>query len=238
MYRHYTEGGIAMKRILVAIAVLTLAFPVICPAASAYPGAYVSGFLGINVTPDSNVASTDFITGSSFNDRVEFDPGISIGGTAGYDFGIVRLEGELSYKHAEIKSITDQNGFRFRNVDGNIGAQAMMFNGFFDLHNNSRITPYLGGGIGFAGLYLSDTTGIDTSSGFAQRIILYGDSDDTVFAYQLGAGMEIDLNRLLSLDIGYRYFLTDRAIFDSDLGISTSMKFKSHNANLGFRFKF
>lgn len=228
-----------MKRALLAISVLiTLAVPAVCPAASVHPGAYVSGFLGINVTPDSNVASTDFITGSSFNDRVAFDPGISFGGTAGYDFGIVRLEGELSYKHAEIKSITDQNGFRFRNVVGGIGATAMMFNGFFDLHNNSRIIPYLGGGIGFAGLYLSDTTGIDTSSGSAQRIILYGDSDDAVFAYQFGAGVEIDLNRFYSLDIGYRYFVTDRATFDSDLDISTSMKFESHNATLGFRFKF
>lgn len=228
-----------MKRALVAIAILsTLAFPVICPAAPAYPGAYVSGFLGINANSDTNVSSTDFVTNSDFNDRVEFDPGISIGGTAGYDFGIVRLEGELSYKHAEIKSVTDQNGFQFRNVDGSIGAQALMFNGFFDLHNNSRITPYLGGGIGFAGLYLSDTTGIDTSGGSAQRVILYGDSDDAVFAYQLGAGMEIDLNRFYSLDIGYRYFVTDRATFDSDLGITTGMKFESHNANLGFRFKF
>jgi len=228
-----------MKRILVAIAVLTtLAVPDICPAAPAYPGAYVSGFLGINANRDTNAEGTDFFFSENFNDRVEFDPGISIGGTAGYDFGIVRLEGELSYKHAEIKSITDQNGFQFRNVDGSIGAQAMMFNGFFDLHNNSRITPYLGGGIGFAGLYLSDTTGVDTSGGTSQRIFLYGDSDDAVFAYQVGAGVEIDLNRLLSLDIGYRYFATDTGTFDSDLDITTSMKFESHNANVGFRFKF
>ena len=220
-----------MKRILVAIAVLTtLSFPVICTAASAYPGAYVSGFLGININPHTNAEGTDFFFNEDFNDRVEFDPSISIGGTAGYDFGIVRLEGELSYKHAEIASVTSQNGTRFRNVNGNIGAQAVMFNGFFDLHNNSRLTPYLGGGIGFAGLYLSDTT--------SQGEPLYGESDDAVFAYQVGTGVEIDLNRLLSLDIGYRYFVTDRATFDSDLGITTSMKFESHNANLGFRFKF
>jgi len=220
-----------MKRALVAIAILsTLAVPAICPAASAYPGAYMSGFLGINVNSDTNTSGTDFFLNEDFNDRVEFDPGISIGGTAGYDFGIVRLEGELSYKNAEIGSVTSQNGFQFRNVDGRIGAGAMMFNGFFDLHNNSRLTPYLGGGVGFAGLHLSDTTSLG--------VPLYGDADDTVFAYQLGAGVEIDLNRFYSLDIGYRYFVTDRATFDSDLDISTSLKFESHNATLGFRFKF
>jgi opacity protein-like surface antigen len=236
---HYPEGGRLMKRIIAVIAVLTtLAVPVICTASPANPGAYVSGFLGVNVTQDTDAASTDFITGNTFNDRLEFDPGISIGGTGGYDFGFVRLEGELSYKHAEIDSITDQNGFRFQSANGSIGAQAMMINGFIDLHNNSRLTPYLGGGIGAAALYLSDTTGIDTSGGTAQRVTLYGEADDAVFAYQVGAGMEIDINRFYSLDIGYRYFVTDTGTFDSDLGITTSLKFKSHSANVGFRFKF
>lgn len=226
-----------MKRILVVIAALTtLAIPAICPAASARPGAYVSGFIGINVNPDANVASSDFVTNKDFNDRVEFDPNINIGGTGGYDFGIVRLEGELSYKHAGIGSVTSQSsGLRFRNVNGSVGALAVLANGFIDLHNDSRVTPYVGGGIGFASLHLSDTTGIN---GSAQRVTLYGAADDTVFAYQAGAGVEIALNRQCSLDIGYRYFATDRANFDSDLAITTNLKFESHNAALGFRFKF
>jgi opacity protein-like surface antigen len=229
-----------MIRTLVVIAALTtLAIPAICPAASVRPGAYISGFLGVNVNPDANVTGTDFVTNTDFNDRVEFDPNINIGGTAGYDFGIVRLEGELSYKNAGIQSITSQiDGFRFHSVNGSIGALAMMFNGFFDLHNNSRFTPYLGGGVGFATLHLSDTTGIDTSGGSAKIIDLYGAADDTVFAYQVGTGVEIALNPQCSLDIGYRYFVTDRANFDSDLGITTSLKFESHNATLGFRFKY
>src|SRR5437016_1092031 len=104
---HHPEGGASMKRTLVVIAALTtLAIPAICPAASARPGAYMSGFLGFSVSPDTNVASSDFITNDNFNDRVEFDPNINIGGTGGYDFGIVRLEGELSYKHAGIGAVT------------------------------------------------------------------------------------------------------------------------------------
>lgn len=229
-----------MKKIIVSIAAITtLAVATVCPAASARPGPYLSGFLGISVNPDANVASTDLVTNRDFSDRVEFDPNINIGGTAGYDFGIVRMEGELSYKKAGIGSVTSQSdGFRFHSVNGSIGALAMMFNGFFDLHNNSRITPYLGGGIGFASMHLSDTTGIDTRNGAAQRITLYGAGDDTVFAYQVGTGVEIALNRQCSLDLGYRYFVTDRANFDSDLGITTSHKFESHNATLGIRFKY
>lgn len=220
-----------MKRILAAITLLTvLLVPAISPAASVRPGPYITGFIGVNINQDTNAEGTDFFLNQDFNDRVEFDPGISIGGTAGYDFGIIRLEGELSYKHAGIGAITSQSGARFRNVDGSIGAQALMFNGFFDLHNNSRLTPYLGGGIGFAGLHLSDTT--------SQGLLVYGAADDSVYAYQVGGGVEIELNPLSSLDIGYRYFVTDRATFDSDLDTTTSLKFESHNATVGFRFKF
>lgn len=228
-----------MKRSLIAIvALITLAIPAICPAAPVRPGAYVSGFLGVNVARDADVTTSDF-PNPNFSDRVEFDPGINIGGTGGYDFGIIRMEGELSYKHAEIRSITDQSdGFRFHNPDGNLGALAMMFNVFFDLHNDTPVTPYLGGGIGFAALHLSDTFGTDTRSGVPERLLLYSEDDDTVFAYQAGAGLEIALNRQLSLDLGYRYFGTAKARFEKDLINTTDLKFESHNASVGIRVKF
>ena len=229
-----------MKRCLVAIVTLvTLLLPVICVATPASPGAYVSGFAGIHVPSGTDVPSIDFLTNRSFSDRVEFDPGINIGGTGGYDFGIVRLEGELSYKNAEIKSITNQaTGERFRNEDGNLGVLAMMFNGFIDLHNDSPVTPYLGGGIGFAAMHLSDTFGIRTSGGAAQSLLLYGTGDDTVFAYQVGTGLDIAMNRHFSLDVGYRYFGSSRADFSSDQAISASLRYESHAGALGFRYRF
>ena len=230
-----------MKRNLIAlIALVVVAIPAIGLAAPARPGGYVSGFLGVNATRDTNVTSTDFttVTPGVFEDRVEFDPGINIGGTGGYDFGMMRLEGELSYKHGEINAITDKSdGFRFRSVDGSLGALAVMFNGFFDLHNESPITPYFGGGIGFAALHLSDTFGTDTRVGVT-RLLLYPEDDATVFAYQAGAGLEIALNRRLSLDIGYRYFGTAKAKFDTDFASTTELKFESHSGAVGIRVKF
>lgn len=223
-----------MKRNLIVIAaLLTLALPAVCPAAPARPGAYVSGFLGVNVPRDADVTGTDFLIGANIDERVAFDPGINVGGTGGYDFGIIRLEGELSYKHAEMKSITERaSGTRFSNVDGNLGVLAMMFNGFFDLHNSTPVTPYWGGGIGFAAMHLSDTF----VSG--DPIPFYQEDDDTVFAYQAGAGLEIALNRQFSLDLGYRYFGTASATFGLDKDITTDLKYESHNASVGFRVKF
>ncbi|NTV48787.1 MAG: porin family protein [Geobacteraceae bacterium] len=229
-----------MKTIPILLFVFAIcALPAICQADPGIPGAYVSGFIGVHVPGDTDVPSTDFLTNESFNDRVEFDPGINIGGTGGYDFGIVRLEGELSHKYSTIKTITDQTaGDLIRSPNGDLGVLAIMFNGFIDLHNNSQLTPYLGGGVGFASMYLSDTYGITTSGGISKMTLLYGAGNDTVFAYQVGAGLDIALNRRFSLDVGYRYFGTSRADFYSDLAISSSMKFESHTSTLGFRYRY
>lgn len=227
-----------MKRsIIVIVAFIFLAMPAICSAAPPRTGHYVSVFLGIAAPRDADVTGVDFIAPpTTFNETVEFDTNINVGATAGYDLGILRLEGELSYKHAGINSVTDKDdGFRFRNVDGDLGVLAMMFNGFFDLHNPSRVTPYLGGGIGFAALYLSNTTGIDRDG---IRIPLYLSDDDTVFAYQAGAGLDIALNRQLSLDLGYRYFGTSKATFGANKDITTDLSFESHNAAVGLRLKY
>ncbi|AJE02672.1 outer membrane protein [Geobacter pickeringii] len=224
-----------MNKFIIAIAAIALcAIPAVSGAAPPRPGAYVSGFLGVSAPLDTDVTSINNTSGSVFNDRVEFDPSINVGGTGGYDFGLIRLEGEISYKHAEIKSITDDTGFRFRGVDGNLGALAVMGNAFFDLHNATPVTPYWGGGIGFAVLHLSDTYGNDAVG----RLLLYPSDDATVFAYQAGGGLEIAINRQFSLDLGYRYFGTAKATFDSDPLTTTKLKYESHNGMVGFRVKF
>lgn len=224
-----------MKRISAVVAVVALcAVPVVAGATSPRPGGYVSGFFGVSAAADTDVTSIDNQFGDVFNDRVEYDPNIYVGGTGGYDFGHFRLEGELSYKHAEISSITDDTGFRFRGVDGNLGALAFMANAFVDLHNNTPVTPYFGGGIGFAVLSLSDTFGSDNSG----RLLLYPDDDTTVFAYQAGGGLEIAINPSLSLDLGYRYFGTTKGTFDSDWITTTKLRYESHNGMVGFRVKF
>lgn len=222
-----------MKRCFAIIAVLaTMAIPAVCSAVYEQPGAYVSGFVGAGAPKDTDVKTSNSL---SFSDEVEFDPGVYVGGTGGVDFGLLRLEGELSYKRGEMETVNDRtNNIRYTDVDGDLGAFAMMFNAFLDLHNYSPITPYLGGGAGFATLYLSDTTGTSPSG---TRTILYYSDSDTVFAYQAGAGFEIHLNPMFSLDLGYRYFGTSEATFDQPGG-TTKLKYQSHNGAVGFRVKF
>jgi opacity protein-like surface antigen len=230
------------KALAAAFTLLVLAIPIACQAAAVRPGPYVSGFIGVSAPLNTDVSYTDFSnSANSSSDRVEFDPSINIGGTGGYDFGYVRLEGELSYKRGEMSTVTSTfvnppGTVRFTHVDGSLGAIAMLFNCFFDLHNETPVTPYFGGGAGFASLHLSDTTGFPTTGG--APVQLYYSDDDAVFAYQAGAGLEIALNRRLSLDVGYRYFGTSQANFNKNYVTETTLKFESHNAAVGLRVKF
>ncbi|HIJ81580.1 MAG TPA: porin family protein [Desulfuromonadales bacterium] len=213
-------------------------------ADSSRPGrGYVAAFIGASIPADSIISTDDFSGSRTYRDTAVFDPGLYMGGTAGYDFGFLRMEGEVSYRKSEMQSITDTaNGSRFRNSDGNLEMTAFMANAFINLANNSPVIPYLGGGVGFAVLHLSDTYGTSarsgSNSGSFSRSRLYDDGDDTVFAYQFGGGIEIAINRRYSLDFGYRFFKTDPATFNRNTDWVNSLRFESHNALAGFKAKF
>ena len=229
-----------IKRRVITISTLICiaGIPAVCFASPATPGAYMSLFLGASVPQDTTATISEFNPVTTKDARVQFDPGINVGTTGGYNFGFFRLEGEMSYKRGEISEVTERTyGARYANVDGHLGAFAMMVNGFFDLHNESPVTPYLGCGIGFASLNLNNTRGVDANSGALNDHIFRSD-DDFVFAYQAGAGLEFALNQRLSLDLGYRYFGTSRGSFRKDWPNSTDLKFESHNAAVGLRLKF
>ena len=183
--------------------------------------------------------STQYAPGArTFNDRIEFDTSINLGGSGGNTIWVLFwVEGEISYKNGEMSSITDQTKpARYANVDGRVGVYSMMFNAFLDLRNPSVVTPYIGGGVGVAALHLGDTYGTNTTTG--ARLRLYESDNDAVFAYQAGAGLEIALTPRFSLDIGYRYFGTAKAKFDRSAFSTTEFKYESHNASVGFRVKF
>jgi opacity protein-like surface antigen len=213
---------------IVVAALATILIPSLVRGEPPGMGPYVSWFIGVSAPQERHADSYDYY--GSYDDRVEFDSGIDVGGSGGYDFGYVRLEEELSYKYGDIDAVHDTtSNATYHDIDGSMGVFAAMFNCFFDLHNNSPVTPYLGGGIGVAVLHLDDT--------YYDHGKLYDADDDTVFAYQVGAGVEININRSFSLDLGYRYFVTDKGRFEGD-GLGTRMKFESHNGTVGVRFKF
>jgi len=76
-----------IRNLLIISSAMLLSLPAICSAEQPKAGPYVSGFIGVSIPRDSSVTTDDYNTPATYQDEVEFDPGINIGGTGGYDFG-------------------------------------------------------------------------------------------------------------------------------------------------------
>jgi opacity protein-like surface antigen len=143
----------------------------------------------------------------------EFDPGFVIAGAFGLAFDNipVRTELEVSWQKNDLDKI---NSFE---SDGDQKTFAMMWNGYFDIKTGSALTPYILAGIGAADV---------------------DDDIDTLFAYQVGAGLGYAVNENIILDLKYKYFMTED--FDDDDGIYT-VDFDGlavHQVQMGIRYQF
>lgn len=183
-------------------------------------GPYVSGQVGATWLDDADIS----ISGAGSVAETSFDMGFNIGVAGGYDFGPARVEGELTYRLNDIDEYSAP-GFGTFSADGDVSALSLLANGFWDIPTGGPVTPYLGAGIGVAQVSMDDPS-------------FPIDDDDTVFAYQLAAGVAFDLTPTLALDLGYRYFATTDPEFTDDFGDSFETEYMSHNLNLGLRYQF
>ena len=155
--------------------------------------------------------------------KAEFNTGFGVGGGVGYDFGSVRLEGEVEYRNSDYDKV-GLNGFPKESASGSLKSLAFMLNGYYDFHNQSPFTPFIMGGVGGANV---DTSRISGGGGSIP-------SDTSwQFAYQAGAGVALEFGSSWSLDISYRFFGTTDPEFD---GIE--MVYHSHNVLVGIRLRF
>ena len=206
-----------MKRGLIGV-ILVLCMSHVVYAAD---GPYFSGHLGATVLMDSTFSDT-VIPGSTA--EAEFDTGLVAAAAVGYKTGMMRLEGEFSYRSNGLDKVTDLGG-PF-SASGDVTAFSGMLNGYVDLDNQTAITPFLMAGIGFSNISL-DGVVID---GFP-----FFDEDDTVFAYQGGAGVGIALAPNLMLDVEYRYFATTDPEFSDNF---LEAEYGTHNFMAGVRVSF
>ena len=185
------------------------------------PGFYAGVNAGLIVPSDVRVSSP------GFSADVSRKVGYAIGGAAGYDFGTnVRAEAEISYKANDTSEL--KNGNSATGYNSSITALNFMANAYYDIHavHSFGVMPYVGGGVGVA--RLSNSNGV----------VAGGSSSDTVFAYQVGAGVAYDVSSNVTMDVGYRYFGTSDAKFNENASNIVTMKYDSHNILAGLRFRF
>ncbi len=209
-----------MKKIILAIACCATLLSISSVAYSA-EGLYVSGNLGLAIPNNSDVTFSDS-PGATLT--VESNSGLALAGAIGYGLSNnVRLEAEVAYQKNDMDKMKILGvGL---DINGDTSSLALLLNGYYDFKNKSAFTPFIGGGIGIAKVNMSDVTLFGLPIGSSD--------DDTVFAYQVGAGVSYAVNEKVSIDVKYRYFATS----DPEFGTST-MEYSSHNIYAGVRVAF
>ena len=213
-----------MKKTFSAIVVLLMLFMLPSISLGAKIGPYMSVQLGGAFLTDSEISEEGYDLGT-----MKFDPGFASSFAGGFNFGMFRIEGELGYQGNNVDNKYDDyyDDHYYDDYDddhydddhyddsSDLTAYSLMGNFYLDFVNPSPVTPFLTAGIGMATVELFDY------------------DDDTVFAYQVGAGLAFAINPHMSIDLKYRYFATEDLDFE---GIEA--KFASHNVYCGFRFTF
>lgn len=191
-----------MKKAVLAAIFLLLA--TVLPAAAQGPYVGIAG--GLNIVHDSDVDLPDD------NPEIEYDYGFGFNITAGMHFAPVRLELEFGYNNADVDEINSDN-FVYEVDDADVTVMSYMLNGYYDMAMASApVSPFFGVGLGFL-------NGEFDGPG--------GEDDDTVFGYQLTAGITSHLNQYLDLDVYYRFQSTfdDFEIEGGDVEYNASLVF-------------
>lgn len=206
-----------MRRILAITALLS-----VFGATHAAAQPYVSASGGAAFLADSDL-ELNGIGGV----EAEFDTGFGVTGAFGsawdtVTLGTVRTEVELGYRSNELDSISGPGG-TFSGGDLELNALSGMANVALDIDTGTMFQPYVMGGLGLANVELeSDDANFE--------------EDDTVFAFQAGAGINVPLGAV-TLFGGYRFFGTSNPEFE-DQGDELEAEYNSHNLEVGIRIGF
>lgn len=213
-------GGKMKRNFLSVISLLVFILSFSVVFASEGKGPYIAARFGGCFLNDSTLSEEGF----PITVDTEFDTGMLFEGAVGYKFvGPYRIEGEVGYRKNDVDKFSALGGSVA--AGGDVDTLSFMLNGYVEIENQSSITPFLGAGIGYAKVSANDIS----IPGF----ITLGSEDDSVFAYQFGAGIGFSATQNFIIDIAYKYFATSDPEFQS-----IKAEYGSHNITIGFRYVF
>lgn len=203
-------------------------------AVTAQAGLYVGLNAGAHVPTDSDVTfSTDLVTeavNTSGEGDVSWDTGWWVGGAVGYacDSFPARIEAEV---FAQNHDADESTAF---GVTGDalaiLDSYGALINLYYDFKNSTKLTPFIGVGIGAATFEISDVTSD------------FRDIEDVVIAWQVGGGVGYAVTENVSLDLKYRYYRTgdisDTVVDKLGVGdrVSQEIENSAHTILVGIRF--
>ena len=163
--------------------------------------------------------------------ETEFDPGFNVGGSVGVAFANnFRIEAEVNFAQNDIDEFTLVGGSLVAG-DGDVDSLAFMGNAFYDFVIRPLWQAYVGGGAGVAIVSVNDAAVFGT-------LLPVADDEDTVFAYQAGAGIGYAFSPSTTLTLDYRFFATEDPDFKDVIGDSFEAEYSRHDIRVGVRFRF
>ncbi|HVI05526.1 MAG TPA: flagellar motor protein MotB, partial [Sphingomicrobium sp.] len=141
--------------ITMALASTAIATPAVARDHSFYAG--LEG--GAMIVEDVHLGYTDPTMNFGEAYRINYGTGLDVDGVAGYDFGPVRLEAELGYKHAKVDGVISDPRISPISSGNLTGGKANvisgMVNALLDFGADDGLQGYIGGGVGIADIKLS-----------------------------------------------------------------------------------
>ncbi len=259
-----------MKAVLVGLALMFISSGT---SVYAVDGPYVGVGGSLSLLNGSDVTAPAREGYPSLNANTANDTGFAVRGMAGYAFPSgFRVEGEIDYRRhgidemdvkspgalvklavdgaiargllpagTEYAQLPSAQQARFndeakgtQSIDGNFSMLAFMANVDYDFDMGSPWVPYIGGGLGVA------TISVDAESAAGTSLV---DDSDTVFAYQVGAGIgyefPLEEGRSITVSLDWRYFGTQAPTFKGDVsGEDFEATINGHDIGIGLIYGF
>ncbi|KRE16073.1 hypothetical protein ASE66_09900 [Bosea sp. Root483D1] len=226
-------------------------------------GIYLRGDVGVGYQQidkyeQANVRADGGTFFGATDQNTTFFAGVGIG----YRFNNwFRVDGTFEYRGGGSIGVNDRidytngvgnPGILTNTYKGNLSSMVALFNAYVDLGTWNCLTPYIGAGIGVAsnrinGLTDQGANWVDTTTAIIQPTLGTASSGTkTGVAWALMAGVGYEVNKNLTLEVGYRYLnLGDaqsgpiRNAFLNDTYAPLKVKsLDSHDIKIGMRWNF
>jgi len=205
-----------MKRFLVSVGALVFGAILQTTTAHAQYRSFITGDagwywradVGATIPMDGHIRE---FGGFSSGQKLSYDTGMGVDAAFGYMFNkYVGTEVEGGFTWNSINSVEGASIH-----DTSFGTAPILANVILQYPiAQTRVTPYVGGGVGGAGTFFDTDSFFRTVPGGS--IELHGSESDFAFAWQGLAGLRVALNDKMSIGVGYRYLHVDPSTFTFD----------------------